>query len=168
MFAGDEVVLDLSYATACAGLSEFARSDLLVAAAQCAYAEGAACLQAVIPSPGPSRMAELRVLPRAGTAGMSGLVIRWEAIGPRGELFAALDADLGLAPAGGQATVLTLAAAYRTPPGTTGAEVNRVLTRRAAATAVRSFARRIAEGIAGQAGTASRRSTGNGPAGEPG
>lgn len=52
--------------------------------------------------------------------GSAVLALRWEAAGPRGGLFPALDADITLTPAGEQATVLELAGAYRPPLGAAG------------------------------------------------
>lgn len=45
------------------------------------------------------------------------LVLRWQATGPGGKLFPALDADIWLTPAGEYSARLSLAGAYRPPPG---------------------------------------------------
>jgi hypothetical protein len=51
------------------------------------------------------------------------LCLRWEAIGPDGALYPALDADLTLASAGETITLLTLAGVYRLP-GQAAAELH--------------------------------------------
>jgi hypothetical protein len=47
-------------------------------------------------------------------------MLRWEATGPGGRLFPALDADITLTPAGEHATLLGLAGCYRPPLGSWG------------------------------------------------
>ena len=84
----------------------------------------------------------------------AGLALRWEAIGPCGELFPVLDADITLSPLGKQATLLTLAGAYRPPLGSLGAGLDRAILHRVAAVTIRNFIKRVAAGITGHAATA--------------
>jgi len=93
---------------------------------------------------------------------------QWEAIAADGKLFAALDADLMLVPAGDQTTALALAGAYRPQPGAAGAGLDRAIVRRFAAAVTRSFVARVACALVHPAGTvgpadrsASRRSLGD-------
>ena len=82
------------------------------------------------------------------------IALRWEAIAADGKLFAALDADLMLTPAGEQITVLALAGAYRRQPGRAGAELDRAIVRRFAAATIRSFLARVACALVHPAGAA--------------
>jgi hypothetical protein len=77
-----------------------------------------------------------------------------EAIAADGKLFAALDADLMLVPAGDRTTALALAGAYRPQPGPGGAGLDRAIVRRCAAAAIRSFVSRVACALVHPAGTA--------------
>jgi hypothetical protein len=83
------------------------------------------------------------------------LALRWEETGPGGGLFPLLDADIMLIPAGTHSTTLALTGACRPPPGTAGAELDRVLVYPVAAATIRAFLHRmlhrIAEAIAGPA-----------------
>jgi hypothetical protein len=74
------------------------------------------------------------------------LTLRWEATGPGGRLFPALDADITLTPAGERATLLRLAGSYRPPLGSLGAGLDRAILHRAAAT-IRAFLSRVADSI---------------------
>ena len=87
---------------------------MLLGASECAYGEGIAGLaEEAGPAAGLSRLAEVRPGDLMATPGGARLWLRWEAIGPDGAVFPALDADLTLSPAGETATVLTLAGVYR-------------------------------------------------------
>ena len=79
--------------------------------------------------------------------GPAHLALRWEAIGPSGELFPTLDADIALSPAGEHATTLTLAGVYRPAPGNLGGELDQVVLRRVAEATIHTFVNRIAEAI---------------------
>jgi hypothetical protein len=154
MFAADEVRLEVSFTAAQARLANLIRGGSLVSASQHAYGEGITGLARVGPlgsAPGLSRIVAVQfgeLLTRGDTAV---LALRWEALGPGGGLFPALDADITLAPAAAQATVLTMAGAYRPPLGSLGAWLDRAMLRRAAAATIRSFTSRVAAAIAGPA-----------------
>jgi hypothetical protein len=76
------------------------------------------------------------------------LALRWEAIGPGGKLFPALDADIALTPAGEHATRLSLAGAYRAPLGGLGTGLDRAILHKAAGATVRSLLTRVADALA--------------------
>ncbi len=115
MFIGDQVLLDASYGEARRRLAWLAGSQVLGWACEAAYGEGVTGLVAGAGAGGAARLAGVRA--GAVTADGSGacLPLRWEAIGADGSLFAALDADLTLRPAGEQTTVLAITAVYRLP-----------------------------------------------------
>jgi hypothetical protein len=83
------------------------------------------------------------------------LWLRWEAIGPDGAVYPALDAALTLTPAGETATLLALAGAYRLP-GRTEAGLDPAIVRCFAAVAIRSFIARLACALMHPAGVALR------------
>ena len=72
------------------------------------------------------------------------VAIRWEATGPGGALFPALDADITLSPAGDDATKLMVAGVYRPPLGVLGAGLDRVIMHRVAEATIGVFAQDIA------------------------
>ena len=151
VFVGSEVQLDISFDVARARLVSLIRGGNLLTASQDAYGDGVAGLARVGPlgpGPGVSRLVEVKFREPV-TSGDSMLVaMRWEAIGPGGGLFPALDADLTLAPAGEEAAVLRLAAAYRPPLGALGAQFDRVILHRVAAATVQGFLGHIGTAIA--------------------
>ena len=153
MFVGDEVVLDVRLAFARARLANLARGDLLQNASQDAYGLGITGLSRV-GSLGLSR--EVRVQARELTErdGSAGLAIRWEVTGPGGGLFPILDADIRLFSTGEQATLVTMAGAYRPPLGSVGQVLDRAILHRVAAATIRNFLGRVAAGIMGQPGGA--------------
>ncbi len=150
MFVGDEVRLEVSFVAAQARLANLARGGSLLSASKDAYGEEITGLARVGPlgsAPGLSRLVEVRFRDLAASEDSAGLALRWEATGPGGRLFPALDADLTLRRAGEQATSLTLAGAYRPPLGTLGAGLDRAILRRVAAATIRAFLNRVADAI---------------------
>ena len=104
------MVLDVGLDAAKASVAKLARSGLLVSASEAAYDEGITGLVRVGPlgsAPGLSRLVEVRFLDLVSREDSALLVLRWEATGPSGGLFPALDADITLTPAGEHATLLT-------------------------------------------------------------
>jgi len=160
IFVGGRVVLDASFRAARARLGILAGAGMLQRACEAAYSEGIAGLAAAAgPAAGLSRLAGVRLVDLAGTDDCARVALRWEAISADGELFAALDADLMLTPAGDQITVLALAGGYRRQPGLTGAGPDRAIVRRFAEATIRSFMTRLACALvhpAGAAGPAGR------------
>ena len=157
MFVGDEVRLEVSFAAAQARMANLTRGGSLLSASRDAYGEGIAGLARVGPlgsTPGLSRLVEVHVRDLAAGDDSAGLALRWEATGPGGRLFPALDADLTLRPAGEQATLLTLVGAYRPPLGSLGAGLDRAILHRVAAATIRSFLNRVADAIVHPAGAA--------------
>jgi hypothetical protein len=114
MFVADEVLLELSFPAAVARLANVTRGGLLAGVSQGAYSDGFTGLARVGPLgavPGVSKLVQAR-LRKVVTRGESAvLALRWQATGPGGQLFPALDADITLAPAGEHSTRLSLAGA---------------------------------------------------------
>ena len=160
MFVRAEAQAEISLSLAQARLATLARAGWLLSASQGAYGAGAADL-ALTDRPGPvrgkSRLVNVHFRDLAAEGAPAHLAFRWEAIGPGGELFPTLDADIALSPAGQHATTLTLAGVYRPPPGNLGGELDQVVLRRVAEAMIHMFVNRIAEAIIAP-----------GPAAEPG
>lgn len=157
MFIGDEVVLDVSFTAAKARLGNLARGGSLVRASEDAYDEGITGLARVGPlgsAPGMSTLIEVHFLDLVSREDSALLALRWEAMGPGGRLFPALDADITLTPAGEQVTLITLAGSYRPPLGTLGAALDRAILHRVAAATIRTFISRVADAIAHPANVA--------------
>ena len=78
---------------------------------------------------------------------------RWDAVGPGGELFPALDADIKIEAASRDVTTMTLDGVYRPPLGWVGAGLDRVLLGRIATATARRFLASMALAIADPATT---------------
>jgi hypothetical protein len=151
---GDRVLLDISFPAARARLGLLARDGVLLGASEEAYGEGITGLvQLAGPAAGLTRLAGVGLDDLAETDHCAHLAVRWDAIAADGTLFAALDADLMLVPAGDQATALALAGAYRPQPGPAGVGLDRAIVRRCAANTARGFVARVACALAHPAGT---------------
>ena len=130
MFAAAEVLLDLCFRAAEARLAHVARGGSLTPASQGAYDHGLTGLVRVGPlgaAADMSKLVEAHVLDVATRGESAVLALRWEATGPGGRLFPALDADMSLTPAGQHSTRLSLAGAYRPPLAALGAGLDRAV-----------------------------------------
>jgi len=116
LFVGDHILMDVCPDSARRQLERLAGDGVLLSASEYAYSAGITALaEAAGPAAGMSRLVGVRSGDLVETEGCARLWLRWEAIGSAGTLFAALDADLTLSPAGENITVLTLAGVYRLP-----------------------------------------------------
>jgi hypothetical protein len=147
VFVGHEVRLDVSFAVARERLARLSESGALFGTSEDAYDHGT--LARVGPA-GVSKLVRVQVRELSWTDRSAGLALRWEATGVGGGLFPVLDADLTLAPAGDQGTVLRISGAYRPPLGPLGEALDRAILRRVAAATIRSFIARVAAQITGQ------------------
>jgi hypothetical protein len=150
MFVAGQVQVEASFALAQARLARLALTGGLLAASRGAYGAGLTGLVTADPPGHEPQMAGLATAHFGDLIGhldSARVALRWEAIGPGGELFPALDADLTLSPAGDQATTLTLTGVYRPPPGIQDNGLGRAVVRRAAQTTVQAFLNRIATAI---------------------
>lgn len=150
MFVGNEIQLGAGFDATQAGLANLAQSSALLTVSAEAYGEGLTGLVRVGPLGsvrGVSRLVEVHFLDLVIRDEAAVLTLRWEAIGPGGRLFPALDADITLTPAGEHATLLRLAGAYRPPLGPLGAGIDRVILHRVAAATIGAFMNRVADAI---------------------
>jgi hypothetical protein len=151
VFVGDEVLLDVSFPAARDRLASLIRGGLLGSASARAYGEGITGLAR------PGRPGSARGLPRlvqvhakelTASGDPSRVALRWEAEGPGGRLFPALDADITLAPAGERAATLTLAGVYRPPPGIAGPGLDQAVVFRCATAMIQAFLDHVIKAIA--------------------
>ena len=76
------------------------------------------------------------------------LALRWQATGPGGGLFPALDADIWLTPAREHSARLSLAGVCRPPLGAPGTGMDRAVFHRVADATARSLLARVADVLA--------------------
>lgn len=153
MFVRAQLPLEVPFDAATAGLRAVGAADWLTGVSAEVYdtsLAGISGLARVGPSDGARWMSKLvRVHARDVVVheGKAVLTLRWEATGPGGGLFPALDADITLTPARADACLLTLDGAYRPPLGAIGASLDKVALSRIAAPTAKSLLKRIAESI---------------------
>jgi hypothetical protein len=147
MFVQHETTLPLPFASATARLENVVHGTVLVTASQQSYGEGVTGVFRVGPARGVSRLVEVRFRDLVMHGDTAVLTLRWEASGPGGGLFPALDADLTLSAAGAGATALRLDGSYRPPLGAVGERLDRAILHRIAAATMESFVCRIAQAI---------------------
>jgi hypothetical protein len=150
VFIDDEVSLDVGFAAARARLADLARDDTLANASEAAYSQGVTELMKVGPLgpvPGTSKMVEVRFRNLVEHADYAGLAVRWEATGPGGGLFPALDADILITPSGERSSKLRLTGAYRPPLGALGSALDTAILHRVARATIRAFLNRLAADI---------------------
>jgi hypothetical protein len=157
VFVGDEVWLDVSFAVARARLASLVCGGLLDRASAQAYSgeiTGLARVGPLGPVAGLSKVVRVHVRDLGAIGDSARFALRWEAAGPGGALFPALDADITLTPAGEHSTTLTLAGVYRPPLAGVGGALDQAVMRRVARATIRAFLAQIAEAIAYPAGPA--------------
>ena len=150
MFVAAEVLLDLGFRAAEARLANVARGGLLTRVSEGAYGDGLTGLVRVGPlgaAAGMSKLVEVHFLEVVTRGESAVLALRWEATGPGGTLFPALDADMSLTPAGQHSTRLSLAGSYRPPLGAVGAGLDRALLHKVADRTMQSLVTRIADAL---------------------
>lgn len=142
MFVSQRAALPVNFTTAQARLANAIAAGTLLTAARQAYDEHGMALVRVGPLGslrGGSRLVRVYFRDLASRDETAVLALRWEAAGPGGGLFPALDADITLAPDGEDATTLTLDGAYRPPLGPVGAGLNRAVLHHVATATIRQF-----------------------------
>jgi hypothetical protein len=153
VFVSAQLPLETSFEAATAGLRSVGAGDWLTDVSAEVYdtsVAGISGLARVGPAEGARWMSKLvRVYVRDVVVhdGKAVLTLRWEATGPGGGLFPALDADITLTPAGADACLLALDGAYRPPLGAIGASLDKVALSRVAVPTAKSLLKLIAESI---------------------
>ncbi len=150
MFVHTEIGVNLPFEVACEKLSSLVSDGRLTRASEHAYDSGVAGLMRVGPfgaAPGMSKLVRVDSLDLTRHEDRAVLTFRWEATGPGGGLFPALDADITLTPAGDGESLLALDGAYRPPLAALGAGLDLVILRPVATSTVRSLLTGIAAAI---------------------
>ena len=153
VFVGDQIMMDIGFEAAKRQLGRLARDGVLLGASEHAYATEITAVVKTGLVAGMPQLAAVEPMALAETAGCARLGLRWEAIGPGGALFPALDADLTLSPAENTTTLLALAGVYRLPDPV-GAELEPGIVRSVADVTIGSFLARLACALIHPAGTA--------------
>jgi len=154
VFVSDHILMDVCLDAAARQLERLAGDGVLLSASEFAYAAGInGLVGAAGLAAGMSRLVGVRPGDLKETEGCARLWLRWEAIGPDGTLFPALDADLTLSAAAENTTVLTLAGVYRVPEHA-GAGLDPGILRCFAAVTIDSFIARLACALMHPAGSA--------------
>ena len=151
MFVAAEMGLDLSFPAAAARLANLARGGSLTRVSEGAYGDGLTGLVwvgSVGAVPGVSQLVQVHVRDVATRGESAVLALRWEATGPDGRLFPALDADISLTFAGEHATRLSLAGVYRPPLAALCVGLDRAVFHKVADATVRSLLARVADVLA--------------------
>jgi hypothetical protein len=114
-----------------------------------------------------SKLVQAQVLDMVTRGESAVLALRWQATGPRGGQFPALDADIWPTPDGEHSARLSLAGVYQPPLDALGAGLDRAVVHRVAGATARSLLARIADALTrpqDPAGTVPGTGTGGGAA----
>ena len=147
MFLAEETTVAVGFADATGRLTHVINHGAIRAASAAAYEHGQTVVLRIGPAggrPGLSKLVRAQFLPPVQRGGTLTLALRWEATGPAGELFPALDADLVLAREGEDQVRLGLTGSYRPPLSWAGDTLDRMLLRRIATVTVRHLLRELA------------------------
>jgi hypothetical protein len=150
MFVGGEAKLEIGFTDARTRLAKLTRAGWLLRASRDAYGGGTAGLAQFAPPvsvPGMPRLVTAQSRHLADQHDSARLALRWEAIGPGGEVFPALDADITLTPDGEHATRLALAGVYRPPPGNPSTWQDPAIAQHIARATIGAFLDRIAHAM---------------------
>jgi hypothetical protein len=158
---GDRVALDAGFQAARTRLRSLVRDGMLQRACEVAYGQGVTALVELAgPAASLTRLADVCLADLTETGDRAHVALQWDAIDADGTLFTALLADLMLAPAGEQASTLSLAGAYWPPPGLAGAGLDPVIVRCCATAITGSFLDTVACELDHPAGQARMRQPG--------
>jgi hypothetical protein len=152
VFVRAEIVINRNFEATRTSLSELARGCRLTEASAAAYESGLVGELRVGPAgdvPGLSKLVRVCAREPALRDGIAVLTLRWEATGPGGRLFPALDADLTLTPLDADSCRLTMDGAYRPPLAALGLGLDRVILNRIACATARSLLTTVAGSLSG-------------------
>jgi hypothetical protein len=152
MFVTEEERLDVGFSAARVRLANMLRSAALTTSSAECYEQGLVQVRPPGSAPHVSKLIKVHFGELAIREDSARSPLRWMAPGPEGGPFPALDADLELTALGADATVLSLAGAYRPPLGKAGAVLDQAVLRRAATVTISAFVRRVADAIVHPAG----------------
>ena len=146
MFLADQRLCPVSIGVARTRLTDVAAGGWLSQASAAAYRDGLDHLLWAGPPddpPGLWRLTRTHFLDPVHQADSTTMGMRWEATGPTGQPFAALDADITLTAEGHQHTQMTLTGVYRPPLDPLSAGLDRALSHQMATATIGSLLTRI-------------------------
>jgi hypothetical protein len=146
MFVQAHVALPLSLRAARDGLDDVLHADGLGHQSSGAYADGLALLLRVGPRGAASTLSKqvlVHLLDPRPVGNSVVVPLRWEATGPSGRLFPALDANLGLTPAADDSTLLSIVGRYEPPFGGIGERLDHAVLAKVAEATARSLVQRM-------------------------
>jgi hypothetical protein len=152
VFVRAEILINRNFEAARANLSELARGCRLTEASAAAYESSLIGEFRVGPAgdvPGMSKLVRVYAREPVLRDGCAVLTLRWEATGPGGRLFPALDADLTLTAVDGNSSRLTMDGAYRPPLAALGIGLDKAILNRIANATARSLLTTIAGPLSG-------------------
>jgi len=147
MFVGGEAELKVGLSRAKAGLAGLAGAGWLIHASRHAYREGIRGLaESGLFGAGQEMagLAEVHIREQGPQSALAGLALRWDVIGPGGQSFPALDADIVLSRSGEHATALTITGVYRLPAGITAGDLDQATVQHTATVTIQTFLGRLA------------------------
>ncbi|HET9081284.1 MAG TPA: hypothetical protein VFO01_12320 [Trebonia sp.] len=158
MFVSDTRLLTVGFDAAAPRLARLGAGGWLHGRSEAVYDGGVEYLLRVGPLgalPGASKLVRVRLAEPVCRDGVISVGMRWEAAGPGGRLFPALDADVRLGCDGGPGARVTLTGSYRPPLGAVGGGLDRLLLHTVATATVRALLTTIADALEGTPATAS-------------
>lgn len=153
MFVSDERQLAVGFDAAATRLARLGGDGWMRGCSEAVYDGGMEYLMRVGPLgavPGASKLVRVRIAEPVSRDGTICVGIRWEAAGPGGRLFPALDADIRLSRDGGQGPRLTLTGTYRPPLGTVGGGLDRLVLHAVASATIRALLSAVADALEGR------------------
>jgi hypothetical protein len=163
MFVAQDLTLDVAPAAAQARLANLLGGNWLAGVSGAAYDGGLTGLLRVGPAgPAAGKLVRVGFLAPIYRDDVMSVGLRWEATGPAGSLFPALDADItissaeeqnapaveGSPPAAGQQSArLALTGSYRPPLGWLGAGLDQVVLHRVATATMHALLHSVAEAV---------------------
>lgn len=151
MFVCDARSLTVSFDAAAPRLARLGSGGWLRGRSEAVYDGGMAYLLRVGPLtavPCASKLVRVRLAALAGRDETIAVALRWEATGPGGGLFPALDADIRLSD-DDRGARLTLTGSYRPPLGAIGGTLDRLLLHAIATATIRALLASIADALEG-------------------
>ncbi|HET9081460.1 MAG TPA: hypothetical protein VFO01_13240 [Trebonia sp.] len=153
MFISEERLLTVGFDAAAPRLARLGAGGWMYGRSEAVYEGGMEYLLRVGPLgevPYASKLVRVRLAEPVCRDGVISVGMRWEAAGPGGRLFPALDADIRLSRDGGPGARVTLTGSYRPPLGTVGGGLDRLLLHAVATATVRALLTTIADALEGR------------------
>jgi hypothetical protein len=146
MFLSEQATVPVAFPAVAARLDNLAGGGALKSASQAAFAEATARLRRAGRLAGGSQLVQAEFGSLRLQQSSAVIALRWEAPGPGGSRYSALDAEITVSPEGQDETVVRLAGEYEPPPDLP----DRRAARKVATVTSRDFVGRVAGLVAEQ------------------